>query len=486
MISPSEDTVLDIVNWKSQYTKSLRQFMLNGSEKDLETARTIARTSQQVKPYDVLTLHEDTMTMMMSHVEWNEAAKMLHRSYVYFVECLSVIQMEQGSKEGEFLAINPIREPWMQPSRALFAGDFNQNKYENVLQQMDCAIVLFDEDGTLSFVNVATATLLQVPRKQLVGCTLIELMRHPLIQRDKRKLMIRVFRETIQRRKRYHEITDRQGRTFLVTFTHGEQMDGDFLFSIKDVSDYKRIEQTAVQNDKLAILGKIAAAIAHEIRNPLTSIRGFIQLLRPHLMNLGKEEYARIILAEIDRANDIIFEFLNSSKPTAPLTTEVPISSLLREVVLLTESEALMKDCEIEWMEHAPEQPLTVSIDVKQIKQVFLNMIRNAIDAIVEVAHLRKGSIQIHAVKEGKYVAVTIRDNGKGMDERTLERLFDPFFTTKNEGTGLGLSVSYRIIRNHGGVIEVDSQQEEWTQFVIRLPISNGEQPRPSSSLGEW
>ena len=103
-----------------------------------------------------------------------------------------------------------------------------------------------------------------------------------------------------------------------MTVTYGDQMDGDFLFSVKDVSDYKQIEQTAYQNDKLAMLGRISASIAHEIRNPLTAIRGFIQLLRPHLLQLGKDEYARIILTEIDRANDIIYEFLNSSKPSAP------------------------------------------------------------------------------------------------------------------------------------------------------------------------
>lgn len=151
-------------------------------------------------------------------------------------------------------------------------------------------------------------------------------------------------------------------------------MDGDFLLSVKDVSDFKRIEQTAYQNDKLAMLGKISAAIAHEIRNPLTAIRGFIQLLRPHLVELGKDEYARIILTEIDRANDIIHEFLNSSKPSAPQKSTVSVSSLLKEVVLLTESEAVMKGCQM--MLHAPEEELLVSIDVKQIKQVLLNIIK--------------------------------------------------------------------------------------------------------------
>ncbi|WP_420901910.1 ATP-binding protein [Paenibacillus dendritiformis] len=387
------------------------------------------------------------------------------------MEWITANKAEQGSKEGITLVLDPIREPWFRSAQALYSTQMARNKYESVLQQMDSGIVLFDSSGVLSFINVEAAKLLDIPRKALIGCSLRELLFHPSLKKDKRKKILRLYKDTILTRKRYHEFSDRNDRHYLITVTYGDQMDGDFLFSIKDVSDFKRIEQTAYQNDKLAILGKIAAAIAHEIRNPLTSIRGFIQLLRPHLMHLGKEEYARIILAEIDRANDIIFEFLNSSKPSAPMTSEVPISSLLREVVLLTESEALMKGCEIELEEDPHGDTHYVSIDVKQIKQVILNIIRNAIEAIGHVQEVRQGRIRITSEKEGRYVAIRIRDNGIGMEQKTLEHLFDPFFTTKAEGTGLGLSVSYRIIKNHGGIIDVDSKAEEWTEFVIKLPL---------------
>ena len=108
------------------------------------------------------------------------------------------------------------------------------------------------------------------------------------MSRFKKKKILRIYRETIFHRKRYHELIDEYGRHWLVTVTYGDQMDGDFLFSVKDVSDYKQIEQTAYQNDKLAMPGRISASIAHEIRNPLTAIRGFIQLLRPHLLSSAK------------------------------------------------------------------------------------------------------------------------------------------------------------------------------------------------------
>ncbi|UHA76125.1 ATP-binding protein [Paenibacillus sp. 481] len=445
--------------------------MLNGGDEHLQVAKEAAAMADKLSMEDLLNLHEEMLCTVMAHVDWDEGAKALHRSFIYFVEWITAIKTEQGSKEGEPLVIDPIREPWIRSAQALYSTQLVRNKFENVLQQMDSGIVLFDSSGMMSFINLETAKFLEVPRKALVGCNLLQLLVHPLLKREQRKIILRLYRDTILQRKRYHEFMDQHGRHYLVTVTYSDQMDGDYLFSIKDVSEYKRIEQTAYQNDKLAILGKIAAAIAHEIRNPLTSIRGFIQLLRPHLMQLGKEEYARIILAEIDRANDIIFEFLNSSKPSAPMTAEVPIASLLREVVLLTESEALMKGCEIELADLSQAGLMYVAIDVKQIKQVLLNMIRNAIEAMDAQRLQRKGIISISAQQEGHFVAVYIRDNGIGMAKSTLERLFDPFFTTKEEGTGLGLSVSYRIIKNHGGLIEVDSVQGEWTEFIIRLPL---------------
>ncbi|RCX12496.1 PAS domain-containing protein [Fontibacillus phaseoli] len=365
--------------------------------------------------------------------------------------------------------LSEFQETLLQSVKAYQSTQLVKNKYENVLQQLDSGIMLFDSDGVLTFINVQMARLLEIPRHSLIGCNLLQLLRHPHISRYKKRKILRLYRETIFYRKKNHEFVDEYGRYWLATVTYGDQMDGDYLLSVKDVSEFKQIEQTAYQNDKLAMLGKISAAIAHEIRNPLTAIRGFIQLLRPHLVQLGRDEYARIILNEIDRANDIIYEFLNSSKPSAPQKVVISIASLLKEVVLLTESEALMMGCEINLQEADPH--MKVSIDVKQIKQVLLNMIKNAMDAIEEVSEDHSGVIEIDARLDGKYVNISIRDNGNGMDKALLGRLFDPFFTTKEKGTGLGLSVSYRIIKNHRGNIHVDSFKGTGTVFVISLPL---------------
>lgn len=364
--------------------------------------------------------------------------------------------------------ISQYQESLLLPARMFQAGSMDTT-YVDVLEHIDSGIMLFDDEGTLTFVNKQMYALLELSRHSLIGCTMANILSIMKLSRFKKKQMLRSYRELIVKGKRNYEFADEYGRYWQVTLCCGEQMKGSYLFTVKEISDYKLIEQTAYQNDNLVMLGKLSASIAHEIRNPLTAIRGFIQLLHPHLHQLGKEEYAKIILAEIDRANDIIHEFLTSSKPSVPQVSVIPVSALLKEVVLLTESEALMKGCEIHL--HPLQGDMIISGDIKQMKQVILNMIRNAMEAITERADDHIGRIEIGARREGAEVRIFISDNGKGMDIRTLDRLFNPFFTTKEQGTGLGLSVSDRIIRNHGGCISVSSRVNEGTRFVISLPL---------------
>ncbi|WP_342438813.1 ATP-binding protein [Paenibacillus sp. FSL L8-0436] len=364
--------------------------------------------------------------------------------------------------------ISQYQESLLLPARTFQSGSMDTT-YEDVLEHVDSGILLFDEEGVLTFVNKQMYGMLELNRHSLLGCTMAHLLSHIQLGRFKKKQVLRSYREMVQKGKQSYEFVDEYGRYWRASLCCGEQMKGSYLFTVKEISDYKLIEQTAYQNDSLAMLGKLSASIAHEIRNPLTAIRGFIQLLHPHLHQLGKEEYGRIILAEIDRANDIIHEFLTSSKPSVPQVSMIPVSALLKEVVLLTESEALMKGCQINL--HPLHGDMIISGDVKQMKQVVLNMIRNALEAITERDDDQIGKIEVGARREGAEVRIFISDNGKGMDILTLDRLFNPFFTTKENGTGLGLSVSDRIIKDHGGCISVSSRVNEGTRFVISLPL---------------
>ncbi|MBM7702123.1 ATP-binding protein [Metabacillus iocasae] len=231
----------------------------------------------------------------------------------------------------------------------------------------------------------------------------------------------------------------------------------------------QEIREAAIKNDNLATVGKLAASIAHEIRNPLTTVKGFIQLLKPHLVAIGKEEYADIAIDEINRANDIIYEFLNASKPSPPIKQTISLSKIINDIVLLYEGEATMNNCVLSYK--ATKHDVLINIDVKQVKQVLLNVIKNAIDAILESSNKQNGQVFLYTFQCDRYIEIYIQDNGKGMDEKVIQKLFMPFFTTKEKGTGIGLSVCHKIIEAHDGKIEVESHVGKGSIFKITLPL---------------
>ncbi|WP_068776242.1 nitrogen regulation protein NR(II) [Paenibacillus sp. FJAT-26967] len=450
---------------QSSYLQVLRDFVRSGSEDCRPYMDGLKPELHSLLPEDVITLHEKCMLRLLEDVNSTDADLYYKRSFLFLTEMVLLSRKREDVDRRDIL-IAHLKDKILNNANSFRTMS---SKYENVLQHMDSGIALFDPEGFLSFANVKLGQFLGLPRKSMIGKTLYELIRMRKISKGMRRLLIKLHREMFLYRLPFQEVIDEKGQHFLVTAKYDEELDGDILISVKDVTDFKRIEQSAYYNDKLAMLGKIAASIAHEIRNPLTSIRGFIQLLQPELHKLGKQDYAEIILSEIDRANDIIFEFLNSSKPTAPVKEKVQISSLIKEIVLLFQSEAVLKGCDIQLGDSDPN--LYVWVDVKQIKQVLLNLVKNAIEVISGVPG-SYGLIRIRTMQVENQVWIYVEDNGAGMDQKTLSKLFDPFFTTKQDGTGLGLSVCYRIIKNHGGVIHVESEVGEGTSFRIQLPLN--------------
>lgn len=233
----------------------------------------------------------------------------------------------------------------------------------------------------------------------------------------------------------------------------------------------REIEKLTFHYENLATIGQIAASVAHEIRNPLSTVKGFVQLLQPQLIELEKGHYAEIALSEIDRANDIIYEFLNASKPPTINKESVSITQLLEEMVLFCQSEATMRNCQIKLTGQPVTTPLL--IDVKQIKQVILNIVKNALDAIEESPNKENGMIEISTHSFESYIQIWIQDNGHGMDSYTQTNLFSPFFTTKTKGTGIGLAVCKKIIENNRGKISVTSTLGVGSTFKISLPLPN-------------
>lgn len=226
-------------------------------------------------------------------------------------------------------------------------------------------------------------------------------------------------------------------------------------------------------NDEVYRLKKLAAEMAHEVQNPLTTIKGFLQLMKPNLTGVGKEEYADIVLEEIDRVNEIISEFVNKTKPSHTPYQPVSLNQMLNRMIKFYESESTIRN--IKLIPPLNEDEIIVMFKEKELKQVFVNLIKNAMEAIEE-CNDRKGLISLHTEVRDSFVYVHIIDNGCGMSKEISNHLFTPFFTTKKQGTGIGLSICKEIIIRNQGSIYMTSEINKGTKFTIVLPIHKKEE----------
>lgn len=223
--------------------------------------------------------------------------------------------------------------------------------------------------------------------------------------------------------------------------------------------------------DRLATIGELAAGAAHEIRNPLTSIKSSLQYLESRCREESEKRLLGVALAETDRIDGILAALLSFSRPTELRKEPCDLVALLEESAALVEIQARAKGVDLRLS--LPPRPLAVEADGSQLKQVFLNVFLNAVQAMGG-----GGTLAVEALRAGGgRPLVRVTDTGPGIPEEALEKVFDPFFTTKKGGTGLGLSICYTIVKAHGGEIEVRSRPGEGTTVLVSLPAGPRSSP---------
>ncbi len=228
--------------------------------------------------------------------------------------------------------------------------------------------------------------------------------------------------------------------------------------------ELRETQEQLVQSAKLAAIGELASNVAHEINNPLTSILGYTELIKDERdIDLIREDLS-IIERESLRAREIVRQLLEFARRRPLQVTDVDINEVLKDVIPLVSNQARLNNVEL--FEEYEDLPKTIA-DSNQLKQVFINIINNAIFAMPE-----GGKLSIRTSRLGEYILVIFKDTGIGIPKEVIPKIFEPFFTTKQDvGTGLGLSISYSIIQNHGGRIDVESQEGKGSTFTVRLPI---------------
>src|SRR5437016_3970289 len=258
----------------------------------------------------------------------------------------------------------------------------------------------------------------------------------------------------------------RLGFSIAPLFTGPGETSG-MVITFQDLTDIRAMEETARRQDRLAAVGRLAASIAHEIRNPLAAMRGSIQMLRGEMDgDPGHAQLMEIILRESDRLNKIVADYLNYARPRPAELDEVDLGALIRETLKLLHNSAEVGDGH-QLETDLPEEPAIAKGDAEQLKQVCWNIARNALKAMPDGGEFRVSLQEI----EPHRLRLSFSDSGCGMTPEQVDRLFEPFSSTTG-GAGLGLSIVYQIIRDHSGTINVRSRQGEGTTISVELPAS--------------
>lgn len=332
---------------------------------------------------------------------------------------------------------------------------------------MNAAVVYLDDELNLRICNDQAAELFNA---SLVPGDIVKLDSCLAPERDEYHVLASIVREHRQLKDTV-AVWDTDGRmrhvlidSFLLTDTAGDLT--GVVVSIKDLGNFTSLEQHVQRNEKLATVGKVAAGVAHEIRNPLTTIKGFLQVLTGQAENGSatvERSYLDVMLGEISRVDRLVSELLLLSRPGHLTKAPVDLRTVLEEIHIRTRARAMQQGIEIaSSLDEVPH----VTGDMEMLKQVFLNLIDNALEAMDEGGSL---TVRLRAGRDD--VIVDVMDTGPGIPYYQTDRIFDAFFTTKESGIGLGLPICQRIVQDHGGEIRVSSKGFGAT-FTVTLPIS--------------
>lgn len=238
-----------------------------------------------------------------------------------------------------------------------------------------------------------------------------------------------------------------------------------FIDNLTEINHFK--EKFALAKKQTSILSELAVQAVHEIKNPLSSIKGFAQLLQNSLDDQdNRKEYINIMVKEIERLNKLIKEIFSLTRTRGIKESYEDIHKIIEEIIPLCNMYSKMGKKKIKIVKNFCSDFSLIAIDKEQMKQVFLNLLNNAIEAIGN-----KGEIVITTEKAKGCGLIIIEDTGCGIDEKDILKVFTPFYTTKEDGTGLGLCIVKRIIENHNGSIHVESTKGKGSVFTIRLPV---------------
>jgi two-component system sensor histidine kinase PilS (NtrC family) len=365
-------------------------------------------------------------------------------------------------------------------------ADYNQLEAfnQNIIQSLDSGLLTIDLNGSINFLNRTAEKILDRDGESLKDTSIYNLFPgiNEVVEQVKRKIP-----ESFSDYRRYETLlTNHDSKRIYLGFSISPLSDPEgsligHTLIFQDITKFKEMEEQMKRMDKMAAVGLLAAGMAHEIRNPLASLSGSIQMLRAELtLDDSQQHLMEITLRESERLNALITDFMLFAQPPQTHKILYPIGRILEETLDLFIHSPSFRDG-IRVLRPNPQEETRIWIDPDQIKQVFWNLFINAAQSMSN-----GGEIQVHVRKgdawgitglslssqgmDKKWVKISITDSGSGIAPDEKEKIFEPFFTTKENGTGLGLSIVHKIVENHKGLIKVDSALGRGSTFSVLLP----------------
>ncbi|MBI4231562.1 MAG: FHA domain-containing protein [Planctomycetes bacterium] len=346
----------------------------------------------------------------------------------------------------------------------LRAGEFS----EAILRCLGSGVVVVDSGGIVQRMNAYSCGLFGMREEEVRGAALDQASwLAPL-----GKILVDVARDGIPRDRKevvLQRAPGDDGRLYLgvtahpLRGPHGDRIGA--IANFRDLTGIRALEEEVRRAGRLAALGQMAAGIAHEVRNPLNSIRGFAELLQEQPGT--NTEYLGIIVREVDRINRIVQDLLDFARIDRATADVFGLSDLVQDLLKQVTPEATGAKVKVV----PPElEPLNARGSAERIRQVLLNLVRNAIEAMQENPPGRERELRLSVRAAARGVALRVSDTGPGIPDDVLSRIFDPFFTSKDRGTGLGLSICQKITEVHGGRLRVETALGKGTTFVLELP----------------
>ena len=336
--------------------------------------------------------------------------------------------------------------------------------HRDIVRSLASGLVTVDLDGNLLTINQTAADLLSAEPDAAIGRPVDDVMHGMGVRLAALPRRGRLRRSDLVLPAR----AERPGRTLGISISPlrdvGDAVIGRVI-NFTDLTELRTLEETMRRAERLATVGQLAAGIAHEIRNPLASISGSIELLgqAPRASDEDKALMA-IVLREIDRLNALVGELLDYANPRPPELVEFDLGELLADTLQVIRQDRSWGAVRVR--AELPDEPLVVVADPSKLRQVAWNLVRNATEAITAGV----GEVIVRARAAGEQVVVEVEDDGPGIPADQLARIFDPFFTTKKRGTGLGLATCHGIVAEHGGTLTVESTPGRGSRFTMTLP----------------